>query len=131
MRQYDLTGQRILLPRAQETREVLAVGLAEAGAIVDDVAVYQTRPAGDHAVARQLFEAKQVDVVTFTSSSTVRNLVRLLGDAAPTLLVGVTIASIGPITSQTARDLGLEVQVEAAEHTVPGLVASLEGAFTR
>ena len=131
LRQYDLNGQRILLPRAQETREILAVGLAEAGALVDDVAVYQTRPAGDRAVARQLFEVKQVDVVTFTSSSTVRNLVRLLGDTAPALLAGVTVASIGPITSQTARDLGLDVQVEAAEHTVPGLVAALEGAFTR
>jgi uroporphyrinogen III methyltransferase/synthase len=131
MRQFALAGQRILLPRAQETREVLVIGLTDQGAIVDDVAVYQTRPTGDAAMARQLFEDKQVDVVTFTSSSTVRNLVALLGNTAPALLAGVTIASIGPITSQTARDFGLTVQVEAAEHTVPGLVAALEGAFSQ
>lgn len=128
MRQFDLAGKRVLLPRAQDVREILAAGLARQGALVDDVAVYRTRPAGDPDVARGLFREGKVDVVTFTSSSTVRNLVTLLGDPARSLLATATIASIGPITSQTARDLGLTVQVEAAEHTIPGLVDALEEA---
>jgi uroporphyrinogen III methyltransferase/synthase len=126
MKQFDLTGQRVLLPRAQDVREVLAEGLRRQGALVDDVAVYQTRPTGDPDAARRLFEEGKVDVVTFTSSSTVRNLVGLLGNQARDLLAAVTIASIGPITSQTARALGLTVQIEASEHTIPGLVEALE-----
>lgn len=127
---FDLAGQRVLLPRAQEAREVLAEGLAGQGARVDEVAVYQTRPAGDPDLARRLFDEGRVDVVTFTSSSTVRNLVRLLGDHASQRLARSTIASIGPITSQTARELGLPVDVEAADHSIPGLVRALEDYFT-
>ncbi|HVC32465.1 MAG TPA: uroporphyrinogen-III C-methyltransferase [Chloroflexota bacterium] len=126
MKQLDLAGQRVLLPRAQDVREVLATGLASLGALVDDVAVYQTRPAGDADLARRLFEAGEVDVATLTSSSTVKNLVSLLGERAQQLLSRVTLASIGPITSQTARELGLTVQIEADEHSIPGLVAALE-----
>ena len=126
MKRFVLAGQRVLLPRAQDVREVLADGLASQGALVDDVAVYQTRPAGDAVFAQRLFDEHQVDVVTFTSSSTVRNLVRLLGDRARDLLRSVTVAGIGPITCQTARDLGLAVDVEATEHSIPGLVAALE-----
>lgn len=128
MKQFDLRDKRILLPRAQDVREVLAEGLAAQGALVDDVPVYRTLPAGDPDVARRLFTEDQVDVVAFTSSSTVRHLVELLGNQAPRLLGRVTVATIGPITSQTARELGLTVQIEAAEHTIPGLVAALEAA---
>lgn len=126
LKQFDLMGQRVLLPRAQDVREVLAEGLRRQGALVDDVAVYQTRPAGDPAAAQRLFADGEIDVVTFTSSSTVRNLVGLLGNQARDLLATLTIASIGPITSQTARELGLAVQIEASEHTIPGLVEALE-----
>lgn len=129
MKQFDLAGKRVLLPRAQDVREVLAEGLSRQGAIVDDVPVYRTRPAGDPDAARQLFDDEEVDVVTFTSSSTVRHLVGLLGGQARELLGRVTVATIGPITSQTARELGLTVQIEATEHTIPGLVAELEAAF--
>ncbi len=128
MKQFDLAGKRVLLPRAQDVREVLAEGLSRQGALVDDVAVYRTLPAGDPDAARRLFDDEEVDVVTFTSSSTVRHLVGLLGNQARELLGRVTVATIGPITSQTARELGLTVQIEAPEHTIPGLVAALEAA---
>jgi uroporphyrinogen III methyltransferase/synthase len=123
-------GQAVLLPRAEAVREALAAGLAAAGARVEEVAVYRTGPDGDAERARELLASGQVDVVTFTSSSTAQNLVALLGDQAPTLLAPVRIASIGPITSATARDLGLKVTIEASEHTIPGLVAALERALS-
>jgi len=129
MRGFALAGKRVLLPRAHEAREVLAEGLTGQGARVDEVAVYQTRPAGDPAVARDLLVSGGVDAVTLTSSSTVRNLTGLLGEGSPELLGRIVVASIGPITSRTARDLGLSIQVEAAEHTVPGLVSALEDYF--
>jgi uroporphyrinogen-III synthase len=122
-------GKRILIPRAEEARDVLADGLTARGAGVDVVAVYRTVPASDSASARALFERETIDVVTLTSSSTARNLVALLGDDAQKLLAGVAVASIGPITSGTARELGVEVAVEATDHTIPGLVAALERHF--
>lgn len=131
LRQFPLAGQRVLLPRAQEAREVLVDGLAKQGARVDDVAVYQTRPAGDPDLATRLLEGGNLDVVAFTSSSTVKNLVRLLGDRVPTLLAPLTLASIGPITSRTARELGLTIQIEAEEQSIPGLVAALERGLGR
>jgi uroporphyrinogen III methyltransferase/synthase len=126
MRQFDLVGQRILLPRAQEARAILGEGLRRQGALVDDVAAYQTRPDGDAEAARQLFRDGEIDVVTLTSSSTVRNLIGLLADRSSSFLGGVVVASIGPITSQTIREFGIAVDVEATEHTMPGLVSALE-----
>lgn len=124
-----LEDRRVLLPRAREARDVLAIGLRAKGAVVDEVAVYQTRADGDPDLARRLFAPdapNRPEVVTLTSSSTARQFVNLLGEDAPTWLRGVIVASIGPITSQTARELGLRVDVEASEHTIPGLVAALE-----
>ncbi|MBX6771788.1 MAG: uroporphyrinogen-III C-methyltransferase [Chloroflexi bacterium] len=129
MGQFDLRGRRILLPRAREAREVLAEGLAARGALVDEVAVYQTGPASTPEEALALFENGGIDIATFTSSSTVRNLVALLGDRARPLLSSVLVACIGPITARTARDLGLTVQIEAQEHSIPGLVAAIEQAL--
>ncbi|HEX5417759.1 MAG TPA: uroporphyrinogen-III synthase, partial [Chloroflexota bacterium] len=90
------------------------------------VVVYQTIPSGDPDAARRLCADHALDAVTFTSSSTVLHLVTLLGDNAARLLQHVVLASIGPITSATARELGLTVAVEAAEHTIPGLVSAME-----
>jgi len=70
-----------------------------------------------------------VDIATFTSSSTVRNLLQLL-DGDVRRLEGVTIAAIGPVTAETARGLGLRVDVVAGEYTIPGLVAALKAHFT-
>ncbi len=121
-------GSRVLIPRALEAREILPDTLRERGAIVDVVPVYRTvLGAGEQSVLARLAEGT-VDVITFTSSSTVKNFMQLAEgtDIAPTLSQAL-IASIGPITSDTARDLGLTVGVEAEEYTIPGLVEAVVG----
>ena len=121
----DVAGARVLLLRADIAPEALAEGLQRHGAEVDSVAAYRTlKPADAGGRARELLGSGSIDVATFTSSSTVRNLVELLGTERA-LLERVRIASIGPVTSATARELGLQVDVEAHEHTVPGLVRAL------
>ncbi len=121
----DVGGARVLLLRADIAPAALAEGLERLGAAVDSIAAYRTlKPADAGDRARELLGSGSIDVATFTSSSTVRNLVELLGSDRA-LLDGVRIASIGPVTSATARELGLRVDVEASEHTVPGLVQAL------
>jgi uroporphyrinogen III methyltransferase / synthase len=126
LRQFDLRGSRVLLPQAQNARDVLAVGLTEQGATVDRVAAYRTVGTGDGERARRLFADREIDIVTLTSSSIARNLVGAIGNNALELIGSAIVASIGPITSQTARELGLTVSIEAQEHTIPGLVRALE-----
>ncbi len=120
-------GSRILLPRAMEARSVLPVELTRMGALVDEVTAYETRQAENSAtdlIARLTEET--IDMVTFTSSSTVKNFHRLLPpDRVDRLMDGVSVASIGPITSQTARDLGLSVTIEADTYTIPGLIQAI------
>lgn len=122
---------RILLARAEVARDVLPDSLRAAGCEVDVVATYKTRspprPLLDGLAA--LLEAGEVDVVTFTSSSTVEHLCDALEARAPGLLARTCVASIGPITSQAARSRGLRVDVEAAAYTMPGLVEALEHHF--
>ena len=119
-----INGAGILLPRAMEARSVLPEELTRLGAMVSEVTAYETHQVddgGDALVSR--LEAGTVDMVTFTSSSTVKNFHRLLpADRIETLMEPVTVASIGPITSQTARDLGFKVAIEAQSYTIPGLV---------
>lgn len=119
-------GVRVLIPRALEAREVLPDTLRERGAIVDVVTAYRTvLGAGEASVLERLSEGS-VDVVTFTSSSTVKNFMKLAeGMDVASSLKDVLVASIGPITSDTARGLGLTVGVEAAEFTIPGLVKAV------
>lgn len=118
-------GYRVLLPRTDIVGEDLAGALAAAGAMVDQVVAYRTAPAPtlEPEVLRRLNDG-EVDFVTFTSSSTVRNFLAALGTDAGSLR-GVPIATIGPVTSATARAAGLQVTVEAVQHTVPGLVAAI------
>jgi uroporphyrinogen-III synthase len=130
-------GKRILLPRTNAGRTVIADGLTERGATVDMVEAYSTNlPKQKDEVSRQLsslFSEKKVDVVTFASSQTAKNFADLLimnakGSAPASLqkvLKGVVIAAIGPVTADTCRELLGEVHVEADEHTVQGLVSSL------
>jgi len=115
-------GQRILLPRADIAREALAVELRKRGAIIDEIAAYRTLPAQPD--PNGLLELQRgVDVITFTSSSTVRNFAALAGEDA--ISPDSIIACIGPVTANTARELGLRVDVIAAEYTLDGLVAAL------
>lgn len=117
------TGGRVLLARAEQGRDVLPNGLREMGWEVDDVPVYRTVAAT--VTQAQRHELERADVVTFTSSSTVSNLVEQVGaDALPSV-----VATISPVTSATARGFGLRVDVEASEHTIAGLVSALEGYF--
>lgn len=124
----DWAGVPALLPGADIGREVLAEGLAARGARVERVAAYRTvTPQGAGRQARKLLE-QGVDVITFTSSSTVRNLLCLLeGDKQ--LLEPALIACIGPVTAAAARELGLRVDLVAAEHTVEGLVDALVNCY--
>jgi len=138
-RQHGTTmaGQRILLARAAEARKVLVTELQQAGALVDEVVAYYTvAVARDDEQGREilrLLQNHQLDILTFTSSSTVRNFIAWLKlceqGAAHSLMHLVTqqtqLASIGPITSQTARELGLNVDIEAKEFTIDGLVDAI------
>lgn len=126
-----LAGKRVLLARAQEARDVLPRELALAGAIVDEVTLYRTQPP-EHlpAAVLEAINHKAVHLATFTSSSTVTNLVQVLGSEWATFAATVPAACIGPITAQTAREAGLQVVVQAREFTVPGLVEALVEYFT-
>jgi uroporphyrinogen III methyltransferase/synthase len=121
-------GQKVLLARAEEARNVLPEALKAMGLDVWDVPTYKTilGNANREELKRMLLD-KEIKAVTFTSSSTVRNFFALL-DGDTTLLKDVLIYSIGPITSATAREHGLTIHKEAAEYTIGGLVeALLEG----
>ncbi len=125
-------GQRILLPRAMQARDVLPATLKEAGAEVTVVSVYRNvRPPMSEEI-RQALENKEVDLITFTSSSTVSNFVEMLGldrDGLTSLLAGVVIAAIGPITAATAQKAGLTVHIQPTPHTIPALVAGIQEWF--
>jgi uroporphyrinogen III methyltransferase/synthase len=119
----DIRGARVLYPKAEAARDVLPDSLRELGAEVDDIPIYRSvpDPAGVR-VAREALESGAVDIVTFTSSSTVRFFVESVGvDAARR----ATLVSMGPITSETARALGLEVAAEAREATIDSLVEAV------
>ena len=120
-------GERVLLARAADTRDVLVRELEAAGALVDEVPAYRTRPAhGDAEELRRALAEGRVDVVTFTSSSTVRHFAGLFpsGDL-PRLLSGVAIACIGPVTRATAGELGLEARIVPREYTIPALAHAI------
>jgi uroporphyrinogen III methyltransferase/synthase len=128
----DVRQRNILLPRAAEARPVLPEELVKMGAFVDEVPVYQTRAVGENAdELRQMLRDNTIDVVTFTSSSTVKNFKALLPlQEFDTLMQGVTIASIGPITTETAEKLGFNVHVTAAQYTIDGLCQAIRHHFT-
>jgi uroporphyrinogen-III synthase len=119
-------GERVLLARAEHARDVLPAGLSERGYAVDVLAVYRTVTATPDADVLDRVRRGEVDVLTFTSSSTVTNLCDLLGDAPEPQPI---VASIGPVTSKTALERGLRVDVEASEHTIDGLVDALLSAL--
>lgn len=121
-KQGGVENLRILLARAEKARDVLPKELSAMGAIVDEGFAYRTVPEtrDDNGARRRLTE-EGADMITFTSSSTVENFMAL-GLPWPT---GMRVASIGPVTSKTARDLGLNVDLEARRHDVPGLVEAI------
>ncbi|MGE0083802.1 MAG: uroporphyrinogen-III C-methyltransferase [Desulfococcaceae bacterium] len=129
-RKENVSGKKILLPRAAEARPILPVELRKMGAVVDEITTYRTEQARDKAdVLIKELQSGTVDMVTFTSSSTVKNFKSLLPADADLkdLMKGVIVASIGPITSDTARELGFDVQITAESFTIPGLCEAILG----
>ncbi len=121
----DVGGQKILFPRAKVAREILPDQLTKAGAQVDVAHVYQT--VIDEESAKKIGSIdEKVDLVTFTSSSTVSNFLALLGDNASDFMKDVKIAAIGPITAKTAQEKGLKVDIVAKEYTIDGLVNAVK-----
>jgi uroporphyrinogen III methyltransferase/synthase len=122
-----LKGKKILLPRAAEARPILPQELKKMGATVDEIPAYETLKAvesTDDLV--QKLKDNHIDLITFTSSSTVKNFKALLpAENFTKLIQGVTIASIGPITSDTAKELGFDVHITAESYTIPGLVEAI------
>ena len=126
-KQGSIENLRVLLVRAEKARDVLPRQLSTLGAIVDEALAYRTVPeTRDITGARRELLDEGADLITFTSSSTVENFLEL-GLPWPK---GMRIASIGPITSKTARDRGLKVDVEARRHDIDGLVQAVSGFFT-
>jgi len=126
---HDLAGKRVLLPRAAVARDLVPAELTRRGALVEVVEAYRT-VAPEHVAreaARAFNGARKPDCVAFTSSSTVQNFVTAVGAAA---LERVAVASIGPVTSATARGMGVEVKTEARVFTVEGLVEAIVGLYT-
>jgi len=122
-RRENLEGKKVLLPRAAEARPVLPIELRKMGARVDELAAYFTENVSGNTdqLIKQL-EDKTIDLITFTSSSTVKNFKSLLPpDKFDRLTAGIKIASIGPITTETAAQLGFEVDITAESYTIPGL----------
>jgi uroporphyrinogen-III synthase len=130
-------GKRVLLARAKVARDVIPRELRKLGAQVDVVEAYETViPRSSRARLRAALKnpKRRPDVITFTSSSTVRNFVALLDGTvdfvrarapAPHGHGHIQFASIGPITSATLRELGLPVDIEAKQYTIPGLIAAI------
>jgi uroporphyrinogen III methyltransferase/synthase len=117
---------RILLARAEQARDVLPRELAKLGAIVDEAVAYRTVPETDDVSgAARRFAEEGADLITFTSSSTVTNFMALKLPWPANLQT----ASIGPVTSQTMRELGLKVDVEAKKYDIPGLIAAVRKHF--
>ncbi|WP_419176962.1 uroporphyrinogen-III C-methyltransferase [Desulfosediminicola sp.] len=128
-------GRNILIPRAVQAREILPETLRGAGAQVTVTPVYQNiPPQGRKDALREDLEAGDVDMITFTSSSTVRNFLTMVeakdSEELQQLLAGVKIAAIGPITAKTVTDNGLKVDIQPQEYTIQALVDAITNFFT-
>lgn len=122
-----MKGVRVLLARAAGARDALPELLSDAGAAVEVVEAYRAVPPDPDVSCRLkgMLERGELDAITFTSSSTVRHTLQVLGADAHRLLGGLVAASIGPITTETAEGNGLRVDVTATEYTIEGLVRAL------
>jgi uroporphyrinogen III methyltransferase/synthase len=123
--------KKVLFARAAEGRDVIPVGLRDAGAEVDEVAVYRNvRPESSAGEFREALGEGKADAITFTSASTVKNFAGLFpeGDAAG-LLEGVAVACIGPVTAAAAEELGIAPDVMPKDYTIPALTRALEEFF--
>jgi uroporphyrinogen III methyltransferase/synthase len=129
----EVKGLRFLIPRAKVAREIIPGKLKELGALVTVATAYENvRPSSDVERVRKLFEEKKIAAVTFTSSSTVNNFVEMLGQKEyKTLVNGVAVACIGPVTAKTAEELGMKVDIMPREYTIPALVDAMVEYFKK
>jgi uroporphyrinogen III methyltransferase / synthase len=122
----EVRGRQILIPRAAKAREILPETLRQWGAIVNVVQAYKTVLPQDSQFALRELSEKQIDLITFTSSSTVENFMGLLeGEDLKRISLGIIFACIGPITARTAMDCGLRVAIVSSEYTIRGLVGAI------
>jgi uroporphyrinogen III methyltransferase/synthase len=128
----QVKGMKFLIPRAKVARELIPEKLREQGAEVTVATAYENaRPAADVDRIKKLFEKRKISVVTFTSSSTVHNFVEILGKKGyKTILEGVSIACIGPVTAKTAEEYGIKTDIMPKEYTVPALVDAMVAFFS-
>ena len=129
----EISGKRILFPRGDRARDLVPAELGRMGAVVAAPIAYANETPDDiPEESLRALEERRVECVTFTSSSTVLNLAAILGENRFLhLMEGVTVASIGPITSKSCRELGLDVHLEPAEYTLDALTAELVRHFER
>jgi uroporphyrinogen III methyltransferase/synthase len=122
---FDLNGKKVLLPRAEKAREVIPEGLAKMGASVDIVTAYRTVRSGrDKGQIETLISEGKVDVITFTSPSTVHHFLAIMGKGHP-LPPAIKIACIGPVTAAAVKEAGMGVDIMQERYTIPGLVDAL------
>ncbi|MGA2517176.1 MAG: uroporphyrinogen-III synthase [Thermodesulfobacteriota bacterium] len=127
-----IEGKTILLARAKKARDVLPKGLKKMGAAVDVVEVYRTvRPKGGSKRMKNLLTEGKIDVITFTSSSTVNHFADLLRkEDLKNLVKGIAIACIGPVTARTVKEWGLKVRIQPKQYTIPALTRAIAEYFS-
>jgi uroporphyrinogen III methyltransferase/synthase len=123
----SVKGTKFLIPRAKQAREIIPEKLRERGAEVTVATAYENvRPASDVERVKKLFQDRRIAAVTFTSSSTVNNFVEMVGKSEyKTLMNGVTVACIGPVTAKTAAEYGMNVDIMPKDYTIPALVDAM------
>jgi uroporphyrinogen III methyltransferase/synthase len=133
MGKLGIRGKRILLPRALQAREVLPEALREMGAEVEVVPAYKSvRPIRDLDRVRAYLKEKKISVVTFTSSSTVNHFVEMFDpQELISLMAGVVVASIGPITAKTVQRAGLTNHIMPDQYTIAALAKAIADYFKR
>jgi len=131
LEKQGIAGKRFLLPRAEKARDVLPKEITKRGGEIDVVTVYRTsKGKGNMQGVKELFRKRLIHVITFTSSSTVKNFVELLaGENISEIIKGTVVASIGPITADTAASLGIKTDIMPENYTIPGLVKAISEYF--
>ncbi|HLB25978.1 MAG TPA: uroporphyrinogen-III synthase [Nitrospirota bacterium] len=128
---YGVRGRKALYPRAEAARDVLPASLREMGAQVEAPVAYRTvSPEVDKGFLDKIFDGRET-VLTFTSSSTVKNFIEVAGERAKRCLDKMTVACIGPVTARTCEEAGLPVSVVPAEYTVDALFLALTEHFNK
>lgn len=133
MGKEDIAGKRMLLPRAEIAREILPQELSRMGARIKVVTAYKTiKPEEDLERVRGLLKNKEISVITFTSSSTVRNFLEMFNEGEVMGLIdGTAVACIGPITAKTAEDLGISTDIMPSKYTMPELTEAIVEYFSK